>query len=383
MNAVNPGTVDSPWIGRLLGAADPVAERAALEARQPHGRLVTADEVAAAIVYLASPAVGSSPARRSPSTAGWTGCDSAARGDVMQRFASVIRLRPEKTAEYLGPACGCRGRACLRPLRRAHVSNYSIFLRDGLLFSYLEYTGTNYEADMASVAADPETQRWWLLTDPCQQPVDTAAAGRAVGASRQRCSTLTDPTCPADRIDAHYHLWRLSVRDQPWTAELPGLRRDFTLDELRPQLIEAGYTAGVLVQTGSRRGRDTRDADGAPIPLTRSRASSVGSSFATPDVADRLAALTERHRRAALAGRYPARGPGRARPGLADAAGGAARADRGRGLRPCLRPARPQSIRCPSCRDASHGGCPGSGSSSITAGSRPSPPACSIRGENT
>ena len=63
----------------------------------------------------------------------------------------------------------------LAALRRAHVSNYSIFLRDGLLFSYLEYTGTNYEADMASVAADPETQRWWLLTDPCQQPVDTAA----------------------------------------------------------------------------------------------------------------------------------------------------------------------------------------------------------------
>jgi len=60
VNAVNPGTVDSPWIGRLLQrAADPAAERAALEARQPHGRLVTVDEVAAAIVYLASPAASS------------------------------------------------------------------------------------------------------------------------------------------------------------------------------------------------------------------------------------------------------------------------------------------------------------------------------------
>ncbi|MFF5284547.1 SDR family NAD(P)-dependent oxidoreductase [Streptomyces sp. NPDC013171] len=60
VNCVNPGTVDTPWVGRLLGqAADPAAERAALDARQPTGRLVSADEVAAAIAYLASPAAGS------------------------------------------------------------------------------------------------------------------------------------------------------------------------------------------------------------------------------------------------------------------------------------------------------------------------------------
>jgi NAD(P)-dependent dehydrogenase (short-subunit alcohol dehydrogenase family) len=57
---VNPGTADTPWVRRLLdSAADPAAERAALEARQPHGRLVTAEEIAAAIGYLASPAAGS------------------------------------------------------------------------------------------------------------------------------------------------------------------------------------------------------------------------------------------------------------------------------------------------------------------------------------
>ena len=56
VNGVAPGTADTPWVGRLLDAADdPVAERAALEARQPMGRLVTADEVAHAIAYLASP----------------------------------------------------------------------------------------------------------------------------------------------------------------------------------------------------------------------------------------------------------------------------------------------------------------------------------------
>jgi NAD(P)-dependent dehydrogenase (short-subunit alcohol dehydrogenase family) len=60
VNCVNPGTVDTPWVGRLLDAAeDPAAERAALMARQPHGRLVTAEEVATAIAYLLSPAAGS------------------------------------------------------------------------------------------------------------------------------------------------------------------------------------------------------------------------------------------------------------------------------------------------------------------------------------
>lgn len=60
VNCVNPGTADTPWVGRLLDRADdPAAERAALSARQPLGRLVSADEVAAAILYLASPAAAS------------------------------------------------------------------------------------------------------------------------------------------------------------------------------------------------------------------------------------------------------------------------------------------------------------------------------------
>jgi 2-keto-3-deoxy-L-fuconate dehydrogenase len=60
VNCVNPGTVDTPWVARLLAATDdPAAERAALEARQPIGRLVSADEVAAAIAYLASPLAAS------------------------------------------------------------------------------------------------------------------------------------------------------------------------------------------------------------------------------------------------------------------------------------------------------------------------------------
>jgi 2-keto-3-deoxy-L-fuconate dehydrogenase len=60
VNCVNPGTADTPWVGRLLDQADdPAAERAALERRQPMGRLVSADEIAAGIAYLASPQAGS------------------------------------------------------------------------------------------------------------------------------------------------------------------------------------------------------------------------------------------------------------------------------------------------------------------------------------
>jgi len=60
VTCVNPGTADTPWIGRLLAAADdPAAERSALEARQPHGRLVRPEEVATAVAYLASPSSGS------------------------------------------------------------------------------------------------------------------------------------------------------------------------------------------------------------------------------------------------------------------------------------------------------------------------------------
>jgi 2-keto-3-deoxy-L-fuconate dehydrogenase len=60
INCVNPGTADTPWVGRLLEkAADPEGERAALAARQPHGRLVTPEEVAAAVAYLVDPAASS------------------------------------------------------------------------------------------------------------------------------------------------------------------------------------------------------------------------------------------------------------------------------------------------------------------------------------
>lgn len=80
VNCVSPGTADTPWIGRLLEkAGDPVGERAALNQRQPHGRLVQANEVADAVVYLASPRSGSS-----------VGLSLAVDGGMQN-----LRLRPE------------------------------------------------------------------------------------------------------------------------------------------------------------------------------------------------------------------------------------------------------------------------------------------------
>ena len=79
VNCVNPGTADTPWIARLLStSADPAAERSALQARQPHGRLVSPAEVASAVAYLASPRSGST-----------TGIDLAVDGGM-----HGLRLRP-------------------------------------------------------------------------------------------------------------------------------------------------------------------------------------------------------------------------------------------------------------------------------------------------
>jgi L-rhamnose mutarotase len=94
----------------------------------------------------------------------------------MLRYASVIRLRPEREAEYRA-LHQAAWPDVLAQIERSNVRNYSIFLRDGLLFSYFEYVGDDLGADMAAMAADPATKRWWELTDPCQEPVASAADG--------------------------------------------------------------------------------------------------------------------------------------------------------------------------------------------------------------
>lgn len=86
----------------------------------------------------------------------------------MERYGTVIRIRPERRDEYLAlhkevwPEVEAT-------LKRAHIQNYTIFLHDDLLFGYYEYTGSDHAADQALIASDPDTQRWWKLTDPCQE----------------------------------------------------------------------------------------------------------------------------------------------------------------------------------------------------------------------
>jgi len=89
---------------------------------------------------------------------------SVVEGD---RYGRLVRLRPEYRERYIilhehpFPEV-------LKQIREANLRNYSIFLRDGLLFSFFEYLGPDYEADMAAMAENETVQDWWTLTDPMQ-----------------------------------------------------------------------------------------------------------------------------------------------------------------------------------------------------------------------
>jgi L-rhamnose mutarotase len=98
----------------------------------------------------------------------------------MKRYGSIIGLKPEKVEEYkLLHANVWPG--VLQVIKQCHIDNYSIYLRklDGkfYLFSYFEYTGHDFAADMAQMAADPTTQKWWALCKPCQLPLPDRTAG--------------------------------------------------------------------------------------------------------------------------------------------------------------------------------------------------------------
>lgn len=89
-------------------------------------------------------------------------------GITMERriFGQIGRLKKEKIEEYralhAAPWPGV-----LKTIRECNLQNYSIFIKDDLVFSYFEYTGTDYEADMEKMAEDELTQKWWEHTKPC------------------------------------------------------------------------------------------------------------------------------------------------------------------------------------------------------------------------
>lgn len=97
----------------------------------------------------------------------------------MKRYGSVIGLRAEKLEEYKQLHAAAWPEV-LKMIHQCHIRNYSIYLRrldDGqhYLFSYFEYVGPDFAADMAKMAADPTTQKWWALCKPCQQPLNNRA----------------------------------------------------------------------------------------------------------------------------------------------------------------------------------------------------------------
>lgn len=93
-----------------------------------------------------------------------------------QRRASVIMVKPEKLAEYKALHAEPWPQI-LATISACNIRNYSIYYRDGYLFSYSEYWGDDYDADMAKMREDPKTQEWWTYTNPCQQPIPTAGPG--------------------------------------------------------------------------------------------------------------------------------------------------------------------------------------------------------------
>ncbi|TPW27491.1 L-rhamnose mutarotase [Martelella alba] len=96
----------------------------------------------------------------------------------MKRYGMVIGLNADKVAEYKKLHANAWPEV-LAMIKACNISNYSIFLREpeNLLFSYYEYHGTDYEADMAKMAADPKTQEWWTFCIPCQKPLNTKKDG--------------------------------------------------------------------------------------------------------------------------------------------------------------------------------------------------------------
>ena len=93
----------------------------------------------------------------------------------MKRIGMVIRLRPEHEVAYRTYHSAVWPEV-LATIQRCNIANYTIFLKDGQLFSYFEYHGTDLRADFELMAANPKTQEWWAIMKPMQQPIENREA---------------------------------------------------------------------------------------------------------------------------------------------------------------------------------------------------------------
>jgi L-rhamnose mutarotase len=94
----------------------------------------------------------------------------------MERFGQVIRIRPGKLGDYKKYHAQVWPDV-LATITRCNIRNYTIFHKDGFLFAYFEYHGSDFKADMDKMAADPRTQEWWAVMNPIQEPLPTRAQG--------------------------------------------------------------------------------------------------------------------------------------------------------------------------------------------------------------
>ena len=101
----------------------------------------------------------------------------------VKRFGMVTGLKPEKMA-YYKKLHASAWPGVLKKIKECHIRNYSIYIQkiEGkyFLFSYFEYVGTDFDKDMAQMAADTTTQRWWKETNPTQNPLPEAAAQQKI-----------------------------------------------------------------------------------------------------------------------------------------------------------------------------------------------------------
>lgn len=95
----------------------------------------------------------------------------------MKRYGQVIGIKPDKI-EYYKKLHANVWPEVLKMITECNIENYSIYLKDNFLFSYFEYVGNNFEADMAKMAADPNTQKWWKECMPCQSPIESREEGQ-------------------------------------------------------------------------------------------------------------------------------------------------------------------------------------------------------------
>lgn len=103
--------------------------------------------------------------------------------NAIKRVGMITGLKPDKIAYYKNLHANAWP-AVLKKLEECNIHNYSIYLQQidnkYYLFSYFDYTGINYDADMKNMAADTSTQRWWKETNPTQIPLPEAAAKQQI-----------------------------------------------------------------------------------------------------------------------------------------------------------------------------------------------------------